>query len=84
MNLIMVPQSWLREKVNRLKLKNFLIGHIYEVKIISINNLYVMPMLQTVEFGQNLAKRANFFFYLMVFSSFHLLGNHLRHRSLEF
>ena len=39
MNLIMVPQSWLREKVNRLKPKIFLISHIYEVKIISINNL---------------------------------------------
>ena len=39
----MVPQSWLREKVNRLKLKKFIIGHIYEVKIISINNLYAGP-----------------------------------------
>ena len=47
MNLIMVPQSWLRDKVNRLKLKKFLIGHIYEVKIISINNLYVMPIIFT-------------------------------------
>ena len=46
-NLIMVPQSWQREKVNRLKLKNFLIGHIYEVKIISINKLCVMPIIFT-------------------------------------
>ena len=36
MNLIMVPQSWQREKVNRLKIKIFLIGHIYEVKIITL------------------------------------------------
>ena len=35
-NLIMVPQSWQREKVNRSKIKIFLIGHIYEVKIIGI------------------------------------------------
>ena len=48
MNLIMVQQSWLREKVNRLKLNNALIGHIYEVKIISINNLYVMPIIFTI------------------------------------
>ena len=40
----MVPQSCQKEKVNRLKLKTFLIGHIYEVKIISINKLYVMPV----------------------------------------
>ena len=43
----MVPQSWQKEKVNRLKIKNFLIGHIYEVKIISIYNLYVMPIIFT-------------------------------------
>ena len=34
MNLIIVPQTCQKEKVNRLKLKIFLIGHIYEVKII--------------------------------------------------
>ena len=77
----MVPQSWQREKVNRLKLKMFLIGHIYEVKIISINNLHVMPnlthlQLQTAEFGQ----KGQFFFVfgLMVFSFYHLLGHHIR------
>ena len=43
----MVPQSWLREKVNKLKPKKFLIGYIYEVKIISINNLYVMAIIFT-------------------------------------
>ena len=43
----MVPQSCQKEKVNRLKLKIFLIGHIYEVKIISINKLYVMPIIFT-------------------------------------
>ena len=46
-NLSMVPQSCQKEKVNRLKLKIFLIGHIYEVKIISINKLYVMPIIFT-------------------------------------
>jgi len=47
----MVPQSWQREKVNRLKIKNFLIGHIYEVKIISIcnaNNFYFINMVNTL------------------------------------
>ena len=35
--------------------------------------------LQTAEFGQNLAKRANFFvFDLMVFSFYYLLGHHIR------
>ena len=35
--------------------------------------------LQTAEFGQNFAKRANFFvFGLMVFSFYHLLGHHIR------
>ena len=38
----MVPQSCQKEKVNRLKLKIFLIGHIYEVKIISINKLQTL------------------------------------------
>ena len=47
MNLTMVPQCWQREKVNRLKIKNFLIGHIYEVKIIIINKLYEMPVIFT-------------------------------------
>ena len=32
----MVPQSCQKEKVNRLKLKIFIIGPIYEVKIIGI------------------------------------------------
>ena len=44
----MVPQSWLREKVNRLKLKNFLIGHIYEVKIISIY-LYAAATVRVIK-----------------------------------
>ena len=43
----MVPQICQKEKVNRLKLKIFFIGHIYKVKIISINNLYVMPIIFT-------------------------------------
>ena len=47
MNLIMVPQSCQKEKVNKLKVKTFLIGHIYEVKIISINKLFVMPIIFT-------------------------------------
>ena len=35
--------------------------------------------LHTAEFGQNLAKRAKFFvFDLMVLSSYHLLGNHIK------
>ena len=121
----MVPQSCQKEKVNRLKLKIFLIGHIYEVNIISINklcnanNFYFINMsnkkifnlslltfsfwqlcgtilrfifykcdlwpklthseLQTAEFGRNLVKRAKFFvFNLMVFSSYHLLWNHIK------
>ena len=41
----MVPQSWQREKVNRLKIKIFLIGHIYEVKIISINKIFVFGLM---------------------------------------
>ena len=32
----MVPQSRYKEMVNRLKIKIFLIGHIYEVKVIGI------------------------------------------------
>ena len=36
----MVPQSWQREKVNRLKIKIFLIGHIYEVKITRIEGAF--------------------------------------------
>ena len=43
----MVLQSCQMEKVNRLKLNIFLIGHIYEVKIISINKFYVMPIIFT-------------------------------------
>ena len=43
----MVPQIYQKEKVKRLKLKIFLIDHIYEVKIISINKLYVMPIIFT-------------------------------------
>ena len=44
----MVPQIWQKEKVNRLKLKHFLIGHIFEVEIISIKKLYVMLIFFTL------------------------------------
>ena len=47
MNLIMVHQSWQKEKVSRLKLKKFLISHIYEAKVININKLCVMPIIFT-------------------------------------
>ena len=46
----MVQQSCQKEKVNRLKVKIFLIGHIYEVKITSINKLYVMPIIWKTKF----------------------------------
>ena len=61
MNLIMVPQSWLREKVNsRLRLKKILIGHIYEVKIISI---YVMHLCNANNFYfMNMGNKKHFYF----------------------
>ena len=43
----MVPQTCQKEKVNRLKLKIFLIGHIYEVKIFGISKFYLMPKIFT-------------------------------------
>ena len=55
----MIPQSWQKEKVNRLKIEIFLSGHIYEVKIIGItwplcnaNNFYFI----------NMANKKNFYF----------------------
>ena len=47
MSLDMVLQRSQKEKVNRHKLRIFLIGHIYEVKIIGINKPYVMPIFFT-------------------------------------
>ena len=44
----MVPQRWEREKVNRLKLKIFLIGHIYEVKIISLLSFSFRQLCGTI------------------------------------
>ena len=41
MNLNLVPHRWQKEKVNRHKLKFFFTGHIYEVKILSINKFYL-------------------------------------------
>ena len=75
MNLNRVPLRWQKEKVNRCKLKKFSISYVYEVKNISFNKLYVMPIIFTTQ--TQLIKK-NFSLHLLTFSFYHLCGILLR------